>query len=280
MDYKNEIIKMMRNSIALDIGGEGNCSVGATRFGGVPDVPHNFQWQYYNGKGITPAPRPLAFIAQFNCEELSQYDKENLLPDKGVLSFFYDLNYECWGFDPKDKGSARVFWFENVEELKPAKLPEDLDEACRLPCLSIKLHSTPSYPAFEDFSLTRDNMIRHWDEFDMSVGRIDIEKRDVNHKLLGWPMVIQNNMTMECELIKRGYYLGGAWDNITPQDKQESIDHSLKDWILLFELDSFTDTDKDYELMLGDEGSLYFYIRREDLEKRNFDDIWLIFQCF
>lgn len=278
MDYKNDILKMVRNSIALDIGGEGDNSVGATRFGGVPDVSDNFQWPYYDGKGITPDPRPLAFLAQFNCEEMSKHDTEHLLPDTGVLSFFYEMNFDCCGFDPKDKGGAKVFWFKDIDGLKPAQVPSGLNEDFRFPILNIKSYSEPSYPSFEDFSLTRDNMIKHWDEFDKSMMRIDTGKRDVFHKLLGWPIVIQGNMTMECELIRRGYYLGGKWDHITPRDKQESIDHSGKDWLLLFELDSFTDND--FELMLGDDGSLYFYIRREDLEKRNFDDIWLIFQSY
>ncbi len=280
MNYKNDIIKLKRNSITLSIEEGGNTAAGATRFGGVPDVPKDFQWPYFNTKTFDDEeekPRPLAFLAQFNCEEISKHDTEHLLPDKGLLSFFYELDSQLWGFDPKNKGCARVFWFENTEDLVPADIPDDLDKVNTFNALKIKAKSEPSYPSFEDFSLTRDNMIGHWDEYDMSMKGLCKEEDNI-HKLLGWANPIQGNMTMQCELIKRGYYLGGSWDHITPQDRQESIDHSGKEWLLLFQLSSFgTDST---ELCFGDEGSIYFYIHKDDLAKRNFDKSWLILQCF
>ena len=35
----------------------------------------------------------------------------------------------------------------------------------------------------------------------------------------------------------------------------------------------------DYELMFGDCGYIYFWIRKEDLAARRFDKCWLILQC-
>lgn len=281
MNYKNNIIKLKRNSIALDIGREGNNAVGAARFGGIPDVPKDFRWPYYSTDTYDDKevkPRPLAFLAQFNLEEISNYDTEHLLPDKGLLSFFYEFDSQKWGFDPKDKGCARVYWFENTEELKPAAVPNELNKDNIFPSINIKAKSEESYPSFEDYSLTRDNMIGHWDEYDRSMKSLCAEDKDENHKLLGWANPIQGNMTMQCELIKRGYYLGGSWEHITPQDKQESIDHSGKDWMLLFQLSSFGNDS--FELDLGDDGCLYFYIHKDDLANRNFDNVWLILQCY
>lgn len=54
----------------------------------------------------TDCRRPLAFLAQFNCAEIALLDRESLLPGTGLLSFFYELDSQCWGFDPKDKGCA------------------------------------------------------------------------------------------------------------------------------------------------------------------------------
>ena len=280
MNYKNDIIKLRRNSIVLSIEEEGNTAVGATRFGGIPDVPKDFQWPYFTTSTFVDdeeKPRPLAFLAQFNCEEISKYDTEHLLPDKGLLSFFYELDSQLWGFDPKNKGCARVFWFENVEELSPAAIPDGLQKENTFEALKIKAKSEPSYPSFEDFSLTRDNMIGHWDEYDMSMKGLRKDEDNI-HKLLGWADPIQGNMTMQCELIKRGYYLGGSWDHVTPQDRQESIDHSGKDWLLLFQLSSFAEDSVD--LCFGDEGNIYFYIHKDDLAERNFDNAWLIMQCY
>jgi len=34
----------------------------------------------------------------------------------------------------------------------------------------------------------------------------------------------------------------------------------------------------DYELMFGDSGHIYFWIKKEDLKNKNFDNVWLILQ--
>ena len=47
--------------------------------------------------------------------------------------------------------------------------------------------------------------------------------------------------------------------------------------MLLFQLD--TVASGDFELMFGDCGRIYFYIRREDLLARQFDRAWLVLQC-
>jgi len=31
--------------------------------------------------------------------------------------------------------------------------------------------------------------------------------------------------------------------------------------------------------MFGDAGKIYYWIREDDLEKRNFDNVWLVLQC-
>ncbi len=280
MNLKNDIAKYVRNSVSLSIGGNAEYVLGGTRFGGVPDLPENFKWDYYSASTFDDdevKPRPLAFIAQFNLEEMSQYDTEHLLPEKGLLSFFYEIYSQQWGYDPKDKGCARVYWFEDISALSASEFPEDLSEDFRLPMLKIKAKSKASYPSYEDYSLTRVNMTEHWDEYDAAEKALGVQDEEIIHKLLGWANPIQGNMTVQCELIKRGYYLGSTWDDVTPKDKQESIDHSGKDWLLLFQLD--TVSDGDFELMFGDCGRIYYYIRKEDLKARNFDNIWLILQC-
>ncbi len=280
MNLKNDIAKYVRNSISLSIGGNTEYVLGGTRFGGVPDLPENFKWDYYSASTFDDdevKPRPLAFIAQFNLEEMSQYDTEHLLPEKGLLSFFYEIYSQQWGYDPKDKGCAKVYWFEDISALSASEFPEDLSEDFRLPMLKIKAKSKTSYPSYEDYSLTRINMTEHWDEYDAAEKALGVQDEEIIHKLLGWANPIQGNMTVQCELIKRGYYLGSTWDNVSPRDKQESIDHSGKDWLLLFQLD--TVSNGDFELMFGDCGRIYFYIRKEDLAARNFDNIWLILQC-
>lgn len=285
IDIKKELIKAARNSIRLTISGNAEQTVGGTRFGGAPDVPENFEWAYYVGVGLYDEVknRPLAFLAQFDLEALAPFDKDGLLPKTGVLSFFYELNSQKWGFDPDDEGCARVYWFEDKTALHKADYPDDLSAEYRLPALKIAAKSEKSYQSFQDFLLQREKLIEEWERFEKALGSlgVDVEEYDEENitKLLGWADPIQNNMTMKCELISRGYYLGAPedWDEIPALDKQEAKQWSAKDWLPLFQLD--TVKNGDFELMFGDGGRIYFYIRRDDLANRDFSKVWLVLQC-
>ena len=111
MSIKEKLESLGRNSIQLKIARKETYKLGATRFGGQPDVPPDFVWPTYEGESYDHVvkDRPLTFLAQFNCAELAQFDKEHLLPDHGLLSFFYETDTQCWGYDPKDQGCARVY---------------------------------------------------------------------------------------------------------------------------------------------------------------------------
>ncbi len=289
IDIKKELIKSARNSIRLEIGGAAGQTPGGTRFGGAPDVPPDFKWARYKGESTLTdevKSRPLSFLAQFDLEELAPFDKDNLLPKTGLLSFFYDLETMKWGYDPDDKGCAKVCWFPDKSVLHRAEFPDDLgvnaiDFDCRLPALRIAAKSETSYQSYSDFLLQREKLIENWEDFEAaekSLG-INTEVDENTSKLLGWANPIQGNMTMECELVSRGYYVGDrdAMERIPALDKQEAEQWSAEDWLLLFQLD--TVQSGDFELMFGDCGRIYFYIRRDDLAARNFNDVWLVLQC-
>jgi len=97
-------------------------------------------------------------------------------------------------------------------------------------------------------------------------------------KLLGWADIIQNCMTYECELVSRGYSYGDIGKNIPKEENEYAEKHSGEEWMLLFQLDSVEQ--ENFELMFGDCGCIYFYIRKEDLAARRFDRAWLVLQCY
>lgn len=269
--------QMARNGIRLEIGGAAAHKPGGTRFGGNPDVPPDFAWPVFETSTFdddTVKPRPLGFLAQFNCAELTGLDRDGLLPQTGLLSFFYELDSQRWGFDPKDAGCARVYWFEDTSALSPAVFPDDLETDYRLPMAGISATAERSLPGWEDVSLIERMSYDKWEELARAAGWEDPENCS---RLLGWPNVIQNNMTWECELVSQGHYLGGSWEAVPVADKLEAARTSLDGWRLLFQLD--TVEVEDFELMFGDCGRIYFYIRKEDLARRRFDQVWLIQQC-
>lgn len=280
MEIREKLSGMGRNSIRLDIDGEVSYKRCGTRFGGKPDVPAGFVWPTFEGERYDGEVkvRPLAFLAQFNCEELAPYDSEHLLPDHGLLSFFYEADVQPWGYDPKDKGCARVFWFEDLSALSPADLPADMEDYCRFPMVRIQARQERSYPGSEDFfSGNWEDAARDGDEFDAAQEELGGGDPGICSKLLGWPNVIQNSMAVECDMVTQGYYLGGGWDGIPQEVRKRAEESAIHRWQLLFQLD-IVEADN-FQLMFGDSGRIYFYILKEDLLERRFDRTWLVLQC-
>ena len=61
-------------------------------------------------------------------------------------------------------------------------------------------------------------------------------------------------------------------------EEKERFAEASKEWTLLLQLD--TVEKDDFELMFGDCGRIYFYILKEDLKNKNFENTWLILQCY
>ena len=250
-----------------------------SKVGGKPLVPKDFVWPRFEGENYDGewALRPLSFLCQIRLDEIGSFDKENRLPKTGLLLFFYEPDSMCWGFDPADDGCARVYYFEDVSNLSEMDFPEDLKEEYRVKEYSLSFGSKDSYPSFEELACHSDADC-DWDEYDEAVEKKGAEIDCERSKLLGYADLIQGEMLTECERTVRGLYCGDAKSyRDTPEEEKEDIAKSASDWILLFQMASIQDDD--FELMFGDLGNLYFYIRKQDLQDRNFDKIWLVLQC-
>ncbi len=282
---KERLAEMMRNMVRLTFGGAAELSVGASRFGGAPDVPADFIWPRFRTDTFEDdrvKERPLSFLAQFNCREMSAWDTEGLLPKTGLLAFFYECGSQRWGFDPTDKGCARVFWFEDLESLQLAAFPVDLPEEYRFPALGVRGSAERSWPGLEDFFFGGAWPPNAWEVYAAArtaLGDPVPEFEENTSKLLGWPDLIQGNITQECELVTRGYRQGSPedYEKVPAQLREQARRTSLEDWRLLFQLD--TVSGGGFELMFGDCGRIYFFIRKEDLQARRFDRVWLTLQC-
>ena len=73
MSIKEKLESLGKNSIQLKIARKESYKLGATRFGGKPDVPPDFIWPTYEGESYDHVvkDRPLTFLAQLNCAELA-----------------------------------------------------------------------------------------------------------------------------------------------------------------------------------------------------------------
>src|SRR5262245_3485972 len=83
-----------------------------SHFGGIPDLPKDVPWPAWRrGK--------LAFLARIALTELRLAHSVPWLPQSGALLFFYDIENEPWGFDPGDRGGAKVLFLPDVGRTDP-----------------------------------------------------------------------------------------------------------------------------------------------------------------
>ena len=251
-------------------------SPGTSKIGGKPWLPSEFEWPLFTDANDGKT-RPLSFLCQINVADIKKYDTDGLLPDFGMLYFFYECESFRWGFDPEDKGCARVFYFENTEHFTPMELPDGIAEEYTVPEMAVQFTARKSYPRYEELEIYTD-IDCEWDDHDELLQRMGVDTESEHHKLLGYADIIQSEMLSDCERVSRGLYCGNSesYQN-TPEDEEASIQRSAKDWTLLLQLSTLTKDD--WELMWGDCGMLYFYIKKQDLAQKRFENAWFSLQC-
>ena len=253
--------------------------VGASKFYGTPDLPADFDWPHYKGtdfEGVTKN-RPLAFLAQINLGEAAPYDRTGLLPKTGVLSFFYETVSMEWGFELKSEGYARVYYFPETEGLVPTQIPEETKE------WSVgeqALTFADAVSLLSPFAYSRScGKEVDWDTYNelrAEFGYDAAAHEDNPMKMLGYADEIQGEMEPECELYSRGVD-GDVHEELSEEAYAELMKTSVDRWVLLFQMGTVEDGET--ELMYGDCGLIYFWIRKEDLAARNFHHVRLILQC-
>lgn len=267
----DKIMERARNAILLKTitTPEDQLAPGRTKIGGRPDLPQGFKWPVFDAN-------PLAFIAQLNLAEVVLYDTEQLLPGTGILYFFYDADQEIWGFDPKDFGGWKVIYFDGDQNtLQRMDFPEGFPEHARYQACGIDIKNEPSLPALESVYIEELNLAEEESDAYSEITGVEVENdNDFNHKLLGHPCQIQDDIQLECQLVSNGLYCGDSSGYEDP--KRAILEKSVKDWRLLLEINS----DDHAGMMWGDSGRLYFWIKDTDLKKRQFDKVWMILQCY
>lgn len=91
---------------------------GKSHWWGFPDLPEAFEWPCNNDGEL------LTFICQIRIEDVSELDTEAVLPHKGMLWFFADLEYflgdldaPCGGSGEWEPGSFKVLYCEGCSDL-------------------------------------------------------------------------------------------------------------------------------------------------------------------
>ena len=236
-----------RDAIRISFADKGTAPLpaGCSKYGGRPDVPANFQWPHDNSG------RPLSLLLQIDCADLTSLDHENLLPTSGQLYFFYELSK--MRRDGK-KNSVRVIYNDKPSsQLHPLDYPVNLGKHYQLQECRLQFSQKTSFPCLEEVGhLTHKPFKTKYNfEFEEASDRLE-EKYCPGSEGIG-------NMLGYAFLIKK------------------PIVKDLSNHVLLLQLDSSEYWEEDdktaHDLLLGDYGIIYFYIKREDLLARRFDRI-------
>lgn len=240
-----------------------------SKIGGLPQLAEGQSWPCWKDK-------PLAFLAQLDFGEMAKVAEVPAFPKSGRASFFYNQEQSTWGFDPKDKGSWVVLFQPRPSDYDAlADPPDELEDHALYSEKPVRFHLIKSLPDYGsrikiDYKALSDS------DFD-ELGRLKsdnfVEKHQ-RHQVGGFPSAVQNDtMELECQLAFNGLYCGNASGYEDP--RRTELESGAADWILLFQLD----TDDDTGMMWGDVGTLYFWIRRQDLVRSDFSNVWMILQC-
>lgn len=281
--YTDQLTAALEPSIGLRTRrvDESSLPLGASRIGGSPDFPAGREWPSWHasrpemrGGSIvhTEATQShLHFIAQIQLKDVAGFQGAKCLPQQGMLFFFFDAESQPWGYDPNDRGGARVLFFDGrssdlIRTSRPAPEGDYSSHPCALSCVQ-----EWTLPSWNELALDTD----HYDDYEELLADLYEMPSDgcpePLHRLLGHSQNVQNEMKLECELVSHGVYCGDS----SGYDTQEFAT-GANDWQLLLQID----TDDRPGWMWGDSGRIYYWIRRQDLAERRFDKAWAILQCY
>lgn len=237
---------------------------GQSKLGGMPDLPTGTAWPAFKGA-------PMQFVAQIQLADAHPLDTAGLLPAHGLLSFFYDGSQQTFGSDPNDRAGFKVAYFEQpATALQRVDLPPALPAEGRARVCSISMRdevTLPLEPQLEIASLP-------WSEsdqqrYDAALQQLTSAEKHPIHRLLGHPDTIQDDMRLECQLAANG-----VADPSAAPARVAQLTPGANDWILLLQVDS----DQSIGMQWANAGMLYFWIRRDDLAQRRFENAWVVLQ--
>ena len=231
--------------------------------GGEPALPMGETWP--RGQ------HPLSFLAQLDLATIQAQLPVEWLPNSGKLLFFYDVESEAWGFDPKDADCWQVKYIPQGTPTETLSTPDGAEafEPAFLDFHPVGTFSEDGPFLPDEVALEEEAM----EDFMQLVRTHDFGELPL-HQIGGKHYAVQNeDMATECQLASGGVNCGSPDGYATDRAKQ--LFEGAKEWRLLFQLDS----DDDAGWMWGDSGILYFWVREEDARKGDFSRVWCCLQC-
>ncbi|MEU9448669.1 YwqG family protein [Streptomyces sp. NPDC048277] len=231
--------------------------------GGVPELPSGVGWPEWPGHG------PLSFVASVHCAALPREGLAEQFPKKGTLLFFFaDGQADA----PEALAGAQVLYVSEDTPVFPADAPPELEAFPRVELTAGIGQSAPDlWLRQARQALLGDT--RHWPHlrqtpaelkpFLRAFGRL---RTRIGHQIGGHAVPVQG--PVEYDIANATLAGNHSWGD-------QPLDQEAERWALLAQFDS----DSDAKMAWGEEGTLYWLIRPEDLAAQRFDQARLTVQC-
>lgn len=273
--YVTQLEAMWLPAIRIDTTTQETCLLGASHFGGLPDLPEAIAWPYFDET-------PMTLIGQINLDELSSQFQHPPLPKQGMLFFFFADTEEGWDYlvDPEmteglKKMPWKVIYWPDIQTLLSTekRVPvADHMERPVYPLVSLEFVQQGANMPEIDSQLIENLELTDIDTEHYIQLIKQLSDSQTGHQLLGYPGIIQNNtLELDAELITRGESLDQIIDRESPE--YDEIMQAASDWVLLMQCWS----DGKIDWMWGDAGLVYWMIRRQDLAALQFNRVVLLF---
>jgi uncharacterized protein YwqG len=210
----------------------------ASRFGGMPLAPPDWQWPIVQQE-------PLLFVGHINCAEMRGLPAAELLPTSGLVSFFADYEALVGAFP---FGDHCAFYWPDVAKLVPPAVaiePLEIFPTCAVVQRSIVDLPHPHSRVVRELGMNEQLRKAYFDVW-MGVRDYGIPSDCVGHagfsKMFGWPDLVQND------------FLEFAPD---------------RDDRLLLQVDRYCNGEEAHNW--GPGGTLYYYLSASDLRAGHFE---------
>lgn len=268
--------------IFIDRVDDAEIPIGASKLGGLPDLPAGVEWPAWH--------EHMAFIGQFNLAAVTPYDREGILPAHGLLSFFYEtdgepLHSERWGL-PEDAPylddyglDLSLGWRVLYHDADPTTFirhnqPADLNEWVRYPACAARFATDYTLPDVDGPELyplgftpqERTELIGLYD----SINRGTWEEG--GHHLLGYPYNLHGDSVLEA------HAGSDIWRNAEfakDPDRRRTLQRTAAaEWRLLLQVDSSGASEMDW----AGGGVLHFVVEQSALRAHDFTKTWVDMQ--
>ncbi|RZK57385.1 MAG: DUF1963 domain-containing protein [Pedobacter sp.] len=249
--FSNKLKPCIR--IKYQLSKDDEISIGKSKLGGFPDLPQKTSWATFDNL-------PLSFLAQINLTELPSSDIHNLLPQGGLLSFFYSSDNDDYASSPH-----KVLFSDTTADLERKTRPDNWNDNEIIYGTGnvISVETEQSLPSGETeyvldvFKEDDKNRWVYW-----AFVQPDNSKETTN-KMFGYPHNSDDRFELICECISNGDKELTQLKIFTENQKKEIRDK----WLLLLQLDS----NADLKMYMGvDLDCFYFWITKDDLANKDF----------